>query len=102
MTKIHYGGYVYILCNTKRTVLYTGVTSDLFNRIQRHRHHIYGNSFTAKYNCTRLVYYAAFERIESAIAEEKRIKGGSRQQKIDMITVMNPDWNDLWSQVQHW
>jgi len=30
-------GYVYILTNISNTVLYTGVTSDLSERIQKHK-----------------------------------------------------------------
>jgi putative endonuclease len=31
----------------------------------------------------------------SAIALEKKIKGGSRQKKIDLIEKLNPNWRDL-------
>ena len=89
-------GVVYILTNKNHTVLYTGVTSDLFVRIQQHISKYYSESFTAKYNATKLVYYKVFDSIESAIIEEKRIKGGSRQKKNDLINELNPQWNDLW------
>ena len=36
----------------------------------------------------------------SAIAREKQIKGGSRQDKINMIDKMNPRWCDLYEQLQ--
>ncbi len=42
-----------------------------------------------------LVYYQQFVRVEDAIAEEKRIKGGSRKQKEDLINTFNHDWRDL-------
>jgi putative endonuclease len=99
---MHHGGYVYILCSNNRKVLYTGVTSDLRKRIHEHRSKHYSNSFTSKYNCSNLIYYCFYERIEMAIAEEKRIKGGNRQQKINLINTMNVDWRDLWEEVQHW
>ena len=89
------GGCVYILTNKNHNVLYTGVTSQLHVRLYEHLNNKDENSFTAKYKCTKLVYYKAFHRIEDAIAEEKRIKGGNRQQKIDLINEMNPKWNDL-------
>ncbi len=53
------------------------------------------NSFSAKYNCDKLVYFKWYSRIEDAIAEEKRIKGGSRVQKLNLINTLNPEWNDL-------
>lgn len=99
---MHYGGYVYILCSNNQLVLYVGVTSDLRSRIHEHRTKHYPQSFTAKYNCSRLVYYSSFERIELAIAEEKRIKGGNRKAKIDLINTMNPEWKDLWMDVKEW
>jgi predicted GIY-YIG superfamily endonuclease len=35
------------------------------------------------------------QRLETAIAEEKRIKAGSRKRKIALIEALNPDWLDL-------
>lgn len=90
------GGYVYILTNKHHTVLYTGVTSNLLARILQHKTKASAKSFSAKYNIDKLVYYKFYETIEAAIAEEKRIKGGSRQQKISLITQMNPEWVDLY------
>jgi putative endonuclease len=47
-----------------------------------------------------LVYYSGFPYIASAIAEEKRIKGGSRKSKVELIEGMNPGWRDLWEDVK--
>jgi putative endonuclease len=33
-----------------------------------------------------------------AIAREKRIKGGSRKKKIDLINNQNPEWKDLYEE----
>jgi putative endonuclease len=99
---MHYGGHVYIVCNNNRNVLYTGVTSALRKRIHQHKNKYYPDSFTARYHCATLVYYCFYKRIEMAIAEEKRIKGGSRQQKIDLINSINPLWEDLWATIQYW
>lgn len=89
------GGCIYILTNKYHTVLYTGVTSDLISRIQQHISKVHLSGFTAKYNLGKLVYYCFFPTIEEATAEEKRIKGGSRQKKIDLIESLDPDWDDL-------
>tara|TARA_A100000171_G_scaffold50964_1_gene63758 strand:- start:244 stop:390 length:147 start_codon:yes stop_codon:yes gene_type:complete len=48
------------------------------------------------------VYYKDFGHIESAIEEEKRIKGGSRAKKIELIESMNPDWEDLYNHIKDW
>ena len=88
--------FVYIMANKGNNVLYTGVTSDLQTRCEEHLGTKHPNSFTAKHNVNKLVYYERFESIEVAIAREKQIKGGSRQKKIDLIEVNNPRWNDLY------
>ncbi len=46
-----------------------------------------------------LVYYQSFQHIEDAIGEEKRLKGGSRKQKDDLIFSINPAYIDLWESV---
>jgi len=94
------GGYVYILTNKWKTVLYTGVTSSLTERVLEHKEKIHPTSFTAKYQCEILIYYQGFQHIEEAIAEEKRIKGLSRNKKIEMIEKLNPEWDDLLSSLQ--
>ena len=89
------GGYIYILTNKNHTVLYTGVTSNLANRLHEHRTGLYKTSFTFKYNVKELVYYEGFTNIEQAIFREKQIKAGSRQKKLDLINGFNPEWKDL-------
>lgn len=96
------GGFVYIITNTHHTVLYTGVTSNLVARTQQHRNKKYPNSFSARYNTDKLVYYHFFSTIMESITEEKRIKAGSRAAKIRMIESMNPEWNDLWEEIKEW
>ena len=70
------GGYVYILTNKNNTVLYTGVTSDIIVRVHQHKNNFFTESFTAKYNLHKLVYFEGFTHIEEAIAREKQIKAG--------------------------
>ncbi len=90
------GGCVYIMTNKWRTVLYTGVTSDMIDRVWKHKTKFYPKSFTAKYSCDILVYYEFYTHIEEAIAAEKAIKGGSRADKELLINAMNPEWRDLY------
>ena len=89
-------GYVYIMSAPDKTALYTGVTSDLSGRVWQHKNKVFPKSFSAKYNCVVLVYYCYCQTITQAIAEEKRIKGGSRLQKENLINSMNPNWADLY------
>ncbi|MBA7495149.1 hypothetical protein ES702_05728 [subsurface metagenome] len=87
--------YIYIITNTRNTVLYTGVTSDLKKRVYEHKSKLV-SGFTKKYNIIKLVYYEIFNDIYNAILREKQIKGGSRQKKINLINKMNPNWQDLY------
>ncbi len=97
------GGCVYIITNYNNTTLYTGVTSDLQGRIYSHIYGLSPNSFSKKYKLYKLVYYNVFSTIEDAIAEEKRIKAGSRSKKEALINALNPTWSDLYeTEVKHW
>ena len=84
-----------MMTNPAKTVIYTGVTSDLGQRTYNHSQGK-GSAFTRKYNCKILVYAQWFDDIRTAIDEEKRIKGGSRKKKIKLIEECNPKWLDLW------
>ena len=88
-------GYVYILTNTYKKVLYTGVTCDIINRLKQHKNKKHPDSFSAKYNLYKLVYFEKFDTIGDAIKREKQIKAGSRKKKERLITGMNPNWDDL-------
>jgi len=88
-------GYVYILTNKNNTVLYTGVTSDMKNRIKAHKVRRHPDSFSAQYNLYKLVYFEVFETIGEAIAREKIIKGSSRKRKLTLISSVNPEWSEL-------
>jgi putative endonuclease len=85
------------MTNKNNNVLYTGVTSNLFNRVAEHKDKIV-SGFTSKYNVTKLVYYEEYNTMEEAIAREKQIKGGSRHKKIDLINSRNPEWKDLYEE----
>ena len=90
--------YVYIMTNSRNTVVYTGVTNDLKRRVYEHKEKLV-SGFTRKYNITKLVYYEVFKDIENAILREKQIKAGSRQSKIDLICGMNEEWRDLYEEL---
>jgi putative endonuclease len=88
-------GFVYIMTTGNNSVIYTGVTSDLKERVVQHKSKKHPESFTARYNICKLVYYEVFETIGEAIKREKKIKGGSRKKKIDLVNLVNPEWDDL-------
>jgi putative endonuclease len=87
---------VYILTNTRHTVLYIGVTNDLVRRLIEHKEGLgNGNEFTKKYNLTKLVHYEIYHDVRDAIAREKQLKGGSRKKKEELILKNNPERKDL-------
>ena len=95
------GGWVYVMCSLNHSTLYVGVTSNIASRVYEHKHKVYPKSFSSRYNCVKLVYYKHFETIMETIVEEKRIKGGSRKKKEDLINGMNPEWKDLYDDIKY-
>ena len=93
------GGCVYIVTNAHHNVLYVGVSSELYQRIYKHKEHFYKSSFSDKYNVAKLVYYEGFAGIEEAIARETQIKKWSRAKKVELINSLNPEWKDLWEDI---
>jgi putative endonuclease len=89
------GGLVYILCNRHNGATYIGVTADLARRAWEHREGI-GSEFCQEHGITRLVHVEQFATIVEAIAREKALKRWKRDWKIRLIEESNPDWRDLW------
>jgi putative endonuclease len=84
--------YVYILTNQNKTVLYTGVTNNLKERILQHyQNRQTTNSFTGKYATYYLLFYEPHQYINNAIAREKEIKGWVRQKKWELFNSFNPE-----------
>ncbi len=90
--------YLYIMTNKHNKTLYTGVSGNLKKRIYEHRQKMV-DSFTKRYNITKLVYYEVYDDPTNAIKREKQIKGGSRRKKIDLIESINPKWDDLYNTI---
>jgi len=90
---------VYILANRRNGTLYTGVTSNLLQRLYQHRNNL-TPGFASRYGCRLLVWYESHEQMEGAILREKQIKAGSRSRKVALIEAANPDWRDLTDQVR--
>ena len=81
--------WVYIMSNKTRTVLYIGVTNDLYRRYQEHRNEVI-EGFTKKYRCHDLLYFEEYSLVSQAICREKEIKGWVRAKKDLLIMSKNP------------
>ncbi len=75
-----------------------GVTNCLERRIYEHKHKMV-DGFTKKYNVDKLVYYEVFNDINCTIIREKQIKGITHNKKIKLISDMNKNWEDLYTQL---
>ena len=87
-----------MLANRKQGTLYTGVTSDLIQRMEQHKLGK-GSVFAARYGCDRLVWYTRFSEMEPALQRERAIKTWPRQWKINLIEEHNRHWDDLSTQL---
>ena len=92
---------VYILASRRNGTLYTGVTSNLPQRVWQHKNGD-GSDFTKKYRVHMLVYFEVHEDMENAITREKRIKKWNRAWKLRLIERGNPSWRDLWWDIHNW
>jgi putative endonuclease len=90
--------YVYILASKRNGTLYTGVTSNLINRVYQHKTDLVAG-FTKKYQVHRLVYFEQHLDIYEAILREKRIKEWQRKWKLNLIEKGNPEWKDLYPEI---
>ena len=87
-------GYVYIMADKPRGVMYIGVTSDLRDRVWEHKNKIH-EGFTKKYNATNLVWFETHPNIVLAIKREKSLKRYFRDWKLGLVEGLNPTWMDL-------
>lgn len=88
-------GFVYILSNKNRTVLYVGATKNLKDRITLH---VSGKAteFTRKYNVNELLYFDEFLDYQEAFAMEKQIKNWRKDWKWNLIKSKNPQLKNLY------
>ncbi len=91
-------GCVYIMASKRNGTLYLGVTSDLAGRAYQHRNGLV-EGFTKRHGCKLLVWYEAYEDLDSARRRELQMKKWKRAWKIDLIERHNPQWKDLWSEI---
>ncbi|NBX04053.1 MAG: GIY-YIG nuclease family protein [Alphaproteobacteria bacterium] len=86
--------YVYMVTNWNNTVLYTGITNDIFRRAWEHETKQH-KGFTEKYNLAKMVYVEEYQNVLEAIEREKQIKRWRRSKKDALINHTNPYWNNL-------
>ncbi|WP_291871369.1 GIY-YIG nuclease family protein [Maribacter sp.] len=85
--------YVYIMTNKPNGFLYIGVTGNIVERVKEHKIKAYPKSFTAKYNCDKLIYFEEFQKRIDAEKRERQFKKWKRDWKIKLIEEMNPSWS---------
>lgn len=88
--------YVYILVNKSNDRIYVGHTYDLRKRVWEHKVHANPNSFTSRYNITKLVYFESGEDYYQTRAREKQIKGYRREKKYALVEADNPYFRELY------
>ncbi len=86
--------YVCITASKKNTVLYTGVTNDLFRRMYEHKSGVI-KGFTQRYKATKLVFFREIADKNEAIIFEKTLKKYPRGYKLKLIQKYNPEMKDL-------
>ena len=90
--------HAYIMASRRNGTLYTGVTGSLMRRVWEHKNNIH-QGFTSIYDVHMLVWYEAFDYVHDAIQREKNIKKWPRQWKLNLIEETNPDWRDLYDEL---
>lgn len=91
--------YVYLLANKHYETLYIGMTSDLARRVWEHKNGLLPG-FTKRYQVERLVWVWAHESSASALRREKQFKEWKRDWKINLLGRDNPNWTDLYPNLQ--
>ncbi len=92
------GGWVYIMTNRPNGTLYTGVTNNTARRAYEHRQGLV-EGFTHRYGLKRLVLMEFYEDIRTAIQRERNMKHWPRAWKVRLIHAANPDWRDLYDEL---
>lgn len=87
---------VYIITNKPNGVLYIGQTKRLKQRIYQHKNKSHSNTFSARYNLNKLVYFENYNEVKDAKLRERQLKKWKRTWKIELIEKINPEWLDLY------
>jgi len=90
--------YVYIITNQAASTFYIGVTDNLIRRIYEHKEELI-EGFSKKYKLHNLVYSEVAMSAIEAIEREKQLKRWHRRWKINLIKILNPNFDDLYETI---
>ena len=93
--------YVYLVASRQNGTLYAGSTDDIRKRIEEHRAKRF-DGFTARYGVTRLVWFESHPSRDQAFLRERQIKEWRRLWKLQLIEARNPNWIDLYDELDRW
>jgi putative endonuclease len=91
-------GWVYLLASKRNGTLYLGVTSNPRQRVWQHREGVI-EGFSKRYGCKILVWIEYHADLQDARARELQMKKWKRAWKVELIERENPQWLDLWSDI---
>ena len=74
--------------------MYTGITNNIYRRMYEHKNGL-TDGFSKKYKINKLIFCETFNNAYESILSEKRIKGWTRQKKMNLIKLKNPEFRDL-------
>ncbi len=90
---------IYIMTSQRNGTLYVGVTGALRERVYQHPEALI-DGFTKQYGVKTLIHFEFFASMPEAIAREKQLKKLLRKAKLALIERDNPQWRDLWLDIQ--
>lgn len=99
----HHQYFTYMTTNSRRTVIYVGMSNNLPQRITEHwLNRGKPETFAGRYYCFNLVYYKTFKYVNDSRAWEDRLKGWSRAKKAALIEAENPTWRFMNEDIMSW
>jgi putative endonuclease len=90
---------VYLMASQRNGTLYAGSCEDLGVRVEQHKAKHFGG-FTAKYGVDKLVWFESHPTREQAFRRERQIKEWKRLWKLQLIEARNPNWVDLFPDLE--
>jgi putative endonuclease len=84
-----------MLASCRNGTLYVGMTDHLARHVWEHRSGAV-HGFTQQYVVKILVWYEVHETRDFAFMRERRIKKWKRAWKLELIEQLNPNWRDLY------